>query len=264
MTTIKDIIAVLEAVAPPHLQEPYDNSGLLIGNSDRICTGVIFCLDSTEAVVVEAIEKKCNLIIAHHPIIFRGLKRINGNNYIERTAIHAIQNDVAIYAIHTNLDNVLVNGVNAKIAERLGLKNTKILLPKVESNDPKIGAGLIGQLPKAMKTSDFLLFLKDKMKTEMVRHTVIVKNEVETIALCGGSGSFLLPTAVRAGADVFVTADFKYHEFFDADGKLVIADIGHFESEQFTIELLYDLVSEKFATFARHFTTVRTNPVFYV
>ncbi len=258
---IIDILSVLEAIAPPHLQESYDNSGLIVGDPNAGASGVLFCLDSTEAIVEEAVAQGCNLIVAHHPIVFRGLKRFNGSNYVERTVMQAIRHNVAIYAIHTNLDNVYRQGVNAKIAEKIGLTDTRILAPKPE--DFEIGAGMLGNLPKPMDETEFLQHIKKALKTNCIRHTALRGKPVRKVAVCGGSGSFLLTEALRAKADAFVTADFKYHEFFDAEGKLVIADVGHYESEQFTIELLRDIVREKFPTFALHLTKLDTNPVFY-
>jgi len=259
---IKDILDVLEAVAPPHLQESYDNAGLIVGDPQAPVTGVLFCLDSTEAVVQEALDKGCNLVVAHHPIVFKGLKRFNGANYVERTVMQAIRHGVALYAIHTNLDNVYHQGVNARIAQKLGLRSTRILAPKPGLED--IGAGLLGELPQAMDETAFLQMLRQELRATCVRHTILRGRPVRRVAVCGGAGSFLLPDALRAEADAFVTADFKYHEFFDAEGRLVIADIGHFESEQFTIELLFDIVREKFPTFALHCTDVNTNPVHYL
>lgn len=258
---IKDIIHVLEAIAPPHLQESYDNAGLIVGNNETEVRGVLFCLDSTEAIVEEAVQKNCNLIVAHHPIVFRGLKRLNGVNYVERTVIQAIQNDIAIYAIHTNLDNVHRQGVNSKIAQKLGLQNTSVLAPRPD--DSNIGAGLLGVLQNPMEEHAFLLYVKEALKTHCIRHTALRNRPIERVAVCGGSGSFLLPAALKSGADAFVTADFKYHEFFDAEDRLIIADVGHYESEQFTIELLYELIHEKFPNFALHLTELVTNPVFY-
>lgn len=259
---IKDILEVLETVAPPHLQESYDNAGLLVGHPDTPLTGVLFCLDSTEPVLEEALRKGCNLIVAHHPIVFRGLKRLNGTTYVERTVMKAIRSDLALYAIHTNLDNVHQHGVNAKIAQKLGLHNTRILAPR--AGTPDIGAGLLGALEAPMPELDFLRQVKAALRCSCVRHTALRNKPVQQVAVCGGSGSFLLPEALRTGADVFVTADFKYHEFFDAEGRLVIADVGHYESEQFTIELLYELIREKFPNFALHLTEQTTNPVFYL
>lgn len=258
---ILDILSVLEAVAPPTLQESYDNAGLIVGDPAADVTGVLFCLDSTEAVVAEALELGCNLIVAHHPIVFRGLKRFNGANYVERTVMMAIRHNVALYAIHTNLDNVHRQGVNAKIAERLGLSDTRVLLPK--NQQPDIGAGLLGRLPAPLDERDFLQHVKTALHAACVRHTALRGRPVRSVAVCGGAGSFVLPEALRAGADALVTADFKYHEFFDAEARLVIADVGHYESEQFTIELLFGIIREKFPTFALHCTKVNTNPVQY-
>lgn len=258
---IRDILHILEAIAPPHLQESYDNAGLIIGHPDQVCTGVLFTLDSTEAVVREARQKGCNLIVAHHPIVFRGLKRLNGNNYVERTVIEAIRHEVAIYAIHTNLDNVLYQGVNAKIAEKMGLRDARILAPRPGLTD--VGSGLIGSLPEPVSETRFLQLLKDRFHCGIVRHTPLLGRPVQRVAVCGGAGSFLVPEALRANVDVFVSADFKYHEFFDADSRILIADIGHYESEQFTNELLFGLVFEKFPTFALHLSNTATNPVHY-
>lgn len=259
---INDIRSALEAIAPPHLQESYDNSGLIVGDPGNEVSGVLFCLDSTEAMVDEAIARGCNLIIAHHPIVFRGLRRFNGTTYVERTVMMAIRHNIAIYAIHTNLDNVYRKGVNSRIAEKIGLLETRILAPRPD--DFEIGAGLLGNLPKPMAETEFLQHLKKVLKTDCIRHTALRGKPVRKVAICGGSGSFLLSEALRAKADAFVSADFKYHEFFDAEGKLVIADVGHFESEQFTIELLHDIVQEKFPTFALHLTEINTNPVLYL
>lgn len=258
---IHDIISVLEATAPAHLQESYDNAGLIVGNSDETLSGVLFCLDSTEAVIHEAVRKNCNLIVAHHPIIFKGLKRLNGQNYVERCVMEAIRRNVAIYAIHTNLDNVHQQGVNSKIAAKLGLKNTAVLAPRPGA--PQTGAGLIGALENPLSEADFLAMLKTSMRTNCIRHTALTGQTITRVAVCGGAGSFLTPEARRQGAQAFVSADFKYHEFFDAEGDLLIADIGHYESEQFTIELLFELVSEKFPNFALHCAEVNTNPVYY-
>lgn len=258
---INQITTQLESLAPRHLQESYDNAGLIVGDDEAICTGCLISLDVTEEIIEEAMLKGCNLVVAHHPIIFGGLKQLVGENYVQRTVIKAIKNNVAIYAIHTNLDNVL-HGVNAKIGEKLGLSELTILRPKSADNQ-EIGAGVVGHLAQAMEEKDFLRFLKKEMQTDCIRHTAFLGKPIQKIALCGGSGSFLLKDAIRAGADVFITGDFKYHEFFDAEGKIIIADIGHFESEQFTIPLIYRYLSEKFPTFALHFTETNTNPIKY-
>lgn len=259
--TIQDITTHLESIAPAHLQESYDNAGLLVGNPTTEVTGVLTSLDCTEDIIAEAKARGCNLVVAHHPIVFRGLKRFNGSNYVERTIIKAIKEDVAIYAIHTNLDNVRHQGVNERIAQRLGLENLRLLGPKDE--DGTIGSGMIGELPAAMEETAFLHHLKDRMVTPVVKHTQLLEQPVKTVALCGGAGGFLLSQAKKAGAQAFVTSDYKYHEFFDADGDLVICDIGHYESEQFTTQLLAELLSKKFRTFAVLCTERITNPVRY-
>lgn len=346
MITIGAIIKHLESIAPSIYQEGYDNAGLIVGDAQAECTGVITCLDSTEAVVEEAIAKECNLIVAHHPIVFKGLKRLTGRTYVERVLLKAIQNNIAIYAIHTNLDNVYAQGVNAKIAERLGLVNTRILAPKatvmsratifvavsevdrlkaeiqvlnegpqtpaplirqlslgtgakgevsiqlevlfpshlrgaineifsnfsdldivysdVSNVNPLVGAGIVGDLPRPLKEASFLKRLKEQLNVGCVKYTALRDSAVQTVAICGGAGGFLLSNAVAAGAQVFVTSDYKYHEFFDADSKIVIADVGHYESEQFTIDLLATIIREKFGNFAVHLTEVNTNPVNYL
>ena len=348
---IKELTSFLETIAPPSYQESYDNAGLIVGDPNTEVQGVLVCLDSTEAILDEAISKKCNVVVAHHPIVFRGMKRFNGKNYVERVVMKAIKNDIAIYAIHTNLDNVYQNGVNAKIAEKLGLENTSILSPKaglkkiftfvptehsekvraalfkagagnvpnfnelsyatigvgtnaqktgaqvkleftfpairqstiikalksshpdanisydiisIENKNSEVGSGMIGYLKKPMAEKEFLQKVKKQMKAGCVRYTKLRRKRISKVAVCGGSGGFLLGDAIRQGADIFITSDYKYHEFFDADGKIVIADIGHYESEQFTIELLYDIITQKFSNFAAYFTEVNTNPVNYL
>lgn len=361
---IAELISFLEALAHPSLQESYDNAGLITGHPSWECKGVLCTLDVTEAVIEEARVRNCNLIVAHHPIIFRGLKRINGHNYVERTIIAAIKNDIAIYAIHTNLDNVL-HGVSGKMASLLGLTQTTVLGPKEntlrklftfapkdkaeqvraalfaagaghignysecsfnadgtgtfkagEGTNPYVGSqgvrhrepetkievifpaflegkivdallknhpyeevafdivaltnhhqatgsGLVGELPEILEEKVFLQKLKDVFRLPVIRHTPLTGKPVKRVALCGGAGSFLIPNALRARADVYITADMKYHEFFDADGRMIIADIGHYESEQFTTALLQEVLEQKFPTFAVLKTTVNTNPVQY-
>lgn len=261
MPTIKEVTRYLETIAPLELQESYDNAGLLTGNPAWEVTGILTSLDCTEAIIAEAKARGCNLVVAHHPIVFRGLKKITGRDYVERTIIRSIKEDVAIYAIHTNLDNVRFQGVNERIAQRLGLENLELLAPK---NDEKsIGSGMIGNLAVSLSETDFLQLLKEKMEVQVIKHTALTGQPVTRVALCGGAGGFLLGRAKQAGAQVFVTADYKYHEFFDADGDLMICDIGHYESEQFTTELLAELLIKKFSTFAVLCTGLITNPVRY-
>jgi dinuclear metal center YbgI/SA1388 family protein len=361
---ISDIIRELEHTAPLSLQESYDNAGLLTGNAAWECTGVLCTLDATEAVVNEAKEKGCNLVVAHHPIIFGGLKKITGKNYVEQTVITAIKNDIAIYAIHTNLDNVL-DGVNAAIADRMGLINRRILAPKpgqlkklftfvpraqadavrdalfaagaghigeyseasfnvegtgtfkgsdqtqpfvgepgkrhtepetkvevifpawlqgqllsalvkahpyeevaydivgLDNDNQRIGSGLLGELPEPMEEKGFLQMLTTAFELRLVRHTPFLGKKIQKVAICGGSGSFLTGKAIAAGADAYVTADIKYHEFFDANHRLLLADIGHWESEQYTTDHLMEILQAKFPTFAVLKSGTKTNPVHY-
>ncbi len=361
---IQDIISYLERVAPPAYQESYDNATLIYGDPKETLKGVLCTLDCTEAIVEEAILLGANLIVAHHPIVFKGLKSLTGRNYVERTLIKAIKNNIAIYAIHTNLDHVSV-GVNKRICDRLNLTNTKILRPTkqilnkltffvpeenkdsvltavfaagagqlgeykdcsfqlegtgtftpsehanphvgergvpqsqleirievilpsyqssaiisamkashpyeevayylsiLENENQQVGAGMIGTLDRPMEETDFLDYLKTNMNLHTVRHTHLTGRKVEKVAVCGGAGIFLLPDAKRAEADVFVTADVKYHEFFDADGQLILCDIGHYESEIFTKELLAQLLSQNFPNIALYLTKVVTNPSSY-
>lgn len=259
MLTTKDIAECIESIAPLHLQEDYDNSGLILGSYDQQIKKALICIDCTEAIINEAIEKKCDIIVSHHPVIFKGIKRLNGNNYVENVLIKAIQNNIAIYAAHTNLDNVLVNGVNEKICKKLGIINYEILESRGHDS---IGSGMIGELKKEVSEINFLKFLKETMNVKCIRHTALKNSNVKRIAVCGGSGSFSLNEAIKRKADIFVSSDFKYHQFFDAEGKIVIADIGHYESEQFTKELIYDILTKKFSNFAVVLSETNTNPVF--
>lgn len=263
---IKEITDYLESIAPLRFQESYDNAGLIVGDPEMKVTGAIISLDATEEVVDDAIARGCNMVISHHPIIFKGIKKFNPNYYVDRAVIKAIKNDIALYAIHTNLDNVLQHGVNEKIAQRMSLVNIQTLKPHALApmeSAYEVGSGALGDLETSMDGASFIAYLKDKMQLKNVRHTKILDSDISKVALCGGAGSFLLPSAIAAGAQVFVSADYKYHEFFDANDQVMIVDIGHYESEHYTIELIHQLVSKKFPNFAAHYTKVMTNPVFY-
>lgn len=361
---VKDICNFLESKFPIAYKEDYDNCGLLIGNSRQKVSNVLVTLDCTEEILDEAIKKKCELIICHHPIIFKGIKKLTGANYTEKIVSKAIKNDISIYAIHTNLDNHH-EGVNKKIAQKLGLINHQILAPKkhiinkltlhspinsadkvrevlfeagagnignysncsfntigegtfkgneksnptigeketlqnqseikievifplhkktevlqkmlyahpyeevsyeittLENFHQNIGSGMFGHLEKEMNSIDFINFLKQRMQTNCVRHTKLENKTIKTVAFCGGSGSFLLSNARRVNADIYISADFKYHEFFDSENDIIIADIGHYESEQFTSELLADILKENFTKFATHLSDINTNPIHY-
>ncbi len=361
---IREITRFLESVAPRSLQESYDNSGLIVGYPNQKVNKVLVSLDVTEAVVEEAITKNCEMIVSHHPIVFSGLKTFTGKTYVERTVMLAIKNNIALYAMHTNLDNVAV-GVNNVIGKKLKVENRRILAPKrnllkkvvvfvpiadkdevaqamfaagagqignyeecsfesegmgtfkpganskpstgaigtkqkepevrlevlveqsalsgvlkamqdahpyeevaydilsIENVHPQIGSGMIGRLKEPQYAFDFLQNIKDTFGGGL-RYTDITKDQIETVAWCGGSGSFLLPQAIAAGADIFITSDFKYHQFFDAEQKITIADIGHYENEQFTKALIADFLIEKFPSFAVLLTDTNTNPIKYL
>jgi len=365
VTKIKDITAFLENLAPLAYQESYDNAGLLLGDPSAEVARVLVSLDVTEAIVQEAINRQCELIVAHHPIIFKGLKKLTGASYVERTVIQAIRGNVSIYASHTNLDHV-VGGVNSRLASMLGLEKVRVLSPRrqtlsklvsfvpvadtsrvlnalyeagagqvgnykncsfrskgtgtfqpneqasphvgtalvqeevnenrielifpshlqhqvlralrqahpyeevayylstLENANQEVGAGMIGELSQTMPERDFLLFVKDALQLSCIRHTEWLGREVKTVAVCGGAGHFLLGDAIRQQADVLVTADFKYHEFFDAEQKILIADIGHYESEVHTKNLISAYLSENFANIAVILSSTVTNPVKYL
>ena len=362
---LSEITSFLEQKAPLSSQESYDNSGLIVGSPEKEVNGALLSLDCTEEIIDEAIRLGINLVIAHHPIVFKGLKKLNGKNYVERTVIKAIKNDIAIYAIHTNLDNYQ-HGVNEEIGKRLGLENLKVLAPKsrgvlklvvfvpkenaeevskalfmagaggigeykecsfetegkgsftpsgnanptigqlnkrefveetkievicpehslrrvlqamneahpyeevahdifplLNSNQDE-GAGMIGDLKESMDLEAFLSHLKNTFNCGSVKYTNSAKRKVKRIAFCGGSGAFLIPKAKSVGADLFFTGDIKYHEFFDGEQNMIIADIGHYESEQFTPNLIHAILSKKFTTFAVHLSKVNTNPINYL
>ena len=362
---IKEIIQVIEQLAPLALQEEYDNSGLQCGDPNREATGVLLAIDVTEDVIEEAIALGCNLIISHHPIAFRPFRSLTGRNYVERSMIMAIRNDVALYAAHTNLDNAQ-GGVNYKLAEMLELQNVKILLPKDNSllkfvttvpllhaesvrnalfnagaghignydscsynltgegtfrpgvgSNPFVGeaeklhfeqevrietvlpvmrkeevlrallavhpyeepvydlypianewgqhgSGVVGVLPEPMPEQEFLYLLKDIFNLPTISHTKLQGREIRDVAICGGSGAFLIPCAVSYGADAFVTGEVKYNDYYDAEDRLLLAVVGHYESEICTKDLFYDLLSIKFPTFAIHKSAFDANPVKYL
>ena len=362
---IKDITSCIEEIAPLNYAESFDNVGLLLGNYNNNVTGVLVTLDTLENIIDEAIERGCNLIVSFHPIIFSGLKKLNGNNYVERVVLKAIKNDIAIYAMHTALDNSF-QGVNARICEVLGLINRQILIPQKntikklttyapvenaeevrlalfnagagnignydycsfntegfgtykgnEDSNPvigekgklhteketfisvifekhlekhllsalfkahpyeevaydivpldnihqEIGMGMIGELKEEKSAGEFLNSLKDKMNAKGIRHSKILDKPIKKVAVLGGSGSFAINNAIQKGADIYITADIKYHEFYKAENKLIIADIGHYESEQFTKNLLVEILTKKFPNFAIILSQRNTNPIYYL
>jgi len=260
---IKNIINQIEEFAPLSLQESYDNAGLIIGNPAGDVVAALVTLDVTETVIEEAIRKNCQLIIAHHPLIFSGIKQLTDSNEVQRCVVKAIKNDIAIYAAHTNLDNV-INGVSGRMAEKLGLQNIEVLqVTGLINLQNRVGAGVTGNLPEPISEIEFLQKLKNVFGTSCIKHTLLRNKPVSKVALCGGSGSSFLKDAINAQADVYVSADFKYHDFFNAENRILIADIGHYESEVFTKEIFYDIITEKFPTFAVRISETNTNPINY-
>ncbi|MCF6349521.1 MAG: Nif3-like dinuclear metal center hexameric protein [Flavobacteriaceae bacterium] len=266
--TIKEITNYLEELAPLSQAEDFDNVGLLIGNAKTKVTGILVTLDALEKTVDEAIANHCNLIVSFHPIIFKALKKLNGDSYVERVAIKAIKNNIAIYTMHTALDNSFY-GVSAKMCAVLGLENRKILIPK--ENNPKIGMGMIATLPTEMTEKDFLNLVALKFHAKGVRHSNFTHQKIKKVALLGGSGAFAIANAKAKNADAYISADFNYHDFFKAEDKLLLIDIGHYESEQFTKSLLVDYLNKKISNFATYSPAGRiilsgknTNPINYL
>ncbi|MCB0397256.1 MAG: Nif3-like dinuclear metal center hexameric protein [Flavobacteriales bacterium] len=259
---LSDIIRSLEDLAPPELQASYDNAGLITGHPDDPVQGILVSLDCTEAVVDEAIQKGVNLIVSHHPLVFEGMKTFTADHYVTRALLKAIRHNIALYAIHTNLDAV-ADGVNGMLAGKLGLNNPVILQP--DGPGSLTGSGMIGELSSRISEMEFMSHVKHQLEVPCLRHSPITGKMVKRVAICGGSGGFLLDEAIRRGADVMVTADLKYHGFFDADGKILLVDAGHFETEQFTQDLIVGYLKEKFPNFAVLFKTeTNTNPVNYL
>ena len=261
---IQEITEHIEKLAPLEYAEGFDNVGLLVGSYETEVTGVLVTLDTLEDTVDEAIAKKCNLIVSFHPIIFSGLKKINGNSYVERVVLKAIKNDIAIYATHTALDNVK-RGVSGKICEVLNLQNIETLIPKpTVTSEETIGMGMLGELPNEMEEQQFLQFVKTTMNTECIRHSELTGTTIKRVAVLGGSGSFAIDNAILSKADAYISADFKYHDFFKAEKKILLADIGHYESEQFTKNLLVEYLTKKFTNFAIILSEKSTNPIYYI
>lgn len=258
---IKEIVSALERFAPLPLQDGFDNAGLQIGLTEAEATGALLCLDVTEAVIDEAIVSGCNLVISHHPLLFKGYKSITGKDYVERCILKAIKNDIVIYSAHTNLDNA-PGGVNYKIAEKIGLKNVCILDPKADY--PESGSGVVGELDEPETELEFLKRIKKTFEVGCLKHNKLTGREIQKVALCGGSGAFLLPQAIQSGADVFITGEIKYHEYFGHEPDLLMAEIGHYESEQYTKEIFYSIIRDLFPNFLLQFSKVNTNPIKYL
>jgi dinuclear metal center YbgI/SA1388 family protein len=259
---IKDVLSALENFAPLPLQEDYDNAGLQIGLTEAEVSGALLCLDVTEKVVDEAMRNGCNLIVAHHPLIFRPLRHISDTTYVERAVLKAIKNDIAIVAMHTNMDNA-EGGVNYKIAERLGLKGVRLMAEK-SVGDTIGGSGVVGELPEPLAASDFISLVKERFGVSVAQCNELLNRPVKTVALCGGAGSFLLGDAIRNGADAFITGEMSYHAFFGSEQRIQIVVIGHYESEQFTNEIFKTIIEERCPGVRCVLTHVNTNPINYL
>lgn len=264
---IQEAIAALENFAPLPLQEDYDNAGLQIGITGSKCSGVLLCLDVTEDVIAAAAERGCNLIVSHHPLLFRGLKRIGDEGYVERCVRRAIMNGITIYSAHTNLDNAL-GGVNFEIARRLGLSDVEFLDPHSSaiegSKEEASGSGVIGRLPHPVPSMEFLAEVKRVFGVEALAYTRGPQTEIQTVALCGGSGAFLIDKAARKRADVFLTGELDYHRAFGYERSLWIAALGHYESERYTIDLLHRILAEACPTLKIEDYTESTSPIRFI
>ena len=268
MNKVSEILSYITEVAPIHWQESYDNSGLLVGDAKALVDKVLLTLDLTEKVIDEAIENSFHLVISHHPLIFKGLKNILVDDTTGRIITKAIKHDISIAAMHTNIDNSFY-GVNRVLAEQLGLKDLQILRSSQQSAisdqqlEIQVGSGMLGVLENEISENDFLKIIKEKLNVGAIRHSEFLNKPIRKVAICGGSGAFLIDDAKRCGADVYVTADLKYHDFFDADNEILIVDAGHFETEQFTKQLFADIILKKNPKFAVQISRVNTNSVNY-
>jgi len=263
---IKDIVCALERFAPLPLQESYDNAGLQVGLTEADVSGALLCLDVTEEVVREAIELGCNLIVAHHPLLFHGLKRVSNDTQTERCVRMAVKNDISIYAAHTNLDNA-EDGVNYKMAEKLGLLDVQMMQRhsvRVEDRQVEAGSGLIGYLPAPEDSLAFLQRIKDVFHVECLQHNELLQRPIQTVALCGGAGAFLLDEALRLEADAFLTGEMSYHQFFGHEQDIQLAVLGHYQSEQYTRNIFYDRIAEVAPGLPIFITNIDTNPIKYL
>lgn len=259
--TVKDIMACITEIAPLQWQEHYDNAGLQVGDPHAEVHKALICLDITEEIVDEAVAKNCDLVISHHPLIFHGLKHITLETYIERAVVKALKHDIAMVSMHTNLDNSYL-GVSRVLAEKLGLKNLHLLQPS--STEPEIcGAGMIGAFETPLQEQDFLKLVAETIGSPCLRHSALTGREIRRVALCGGSGTPFMGDALRQKADAYLTADIKYHDFFVPEGRILLVDGGHFETEQFTKQLIRELIQKKIPTFAAEIAATPTNAVHY-
>lgn len=256
---IRDIVAPIEEFAPLSLQESYDNAGLVVGRlDDELQGGVLLAVDVTEAVIEEAIDKGCGLIITHHPIIFHPLKRFNSASVVERCVEMAIRNNIALYACHTNLDSA-PNGMSWRVGEMLGLQGMEVLQPTHEG----AGFGVVGTLPQPTSEEKFLKQVQQTFSVDALRHSALLGREVRRVAICTGAGASLMAEARASECDIYLTADLKYNDFYTPDSHFVVVDMGHFESEFCAIAILFDILSKIFINFALHKSAQSKNPVHY-
>ena len=256
------MLSALEQFAPLPLQESWDNAGLQVGLTEAEVSGALLCLDVNEQIVDEAIRKGCNLIVSHHPLLFRGVKQLSGADYVQRCVIKAIKNDLVVVSMHTNMDNA-VNGVNWKIAEKLGLQNGRFFAQK-QVDGIEAGSGVVGDLPEAMAASEFIGMVKNQFHVECAQCNALLTRPVRRVAICGGAGDFLLDDAVREGADAFITGEMHYHVFFDHEEQIQICVIGHYQSEQFTAEIFRDIIRRECPGVRTEIAETNTNPIVYV
>ena len=259
--TVNDILSCITEIAPLRWQEHYDNAGVQVGDLNAEVHKALICLDITEEIVDEAIAKQCDLIVSHHPLIFHGLKHITPSTYIERAVTKALKHDVAMISMHTNLDNSYL-GVSRVLAERLGLTNLHLLQPS--EADPEIcGAGMVGEFDQPMGEEEFLNRVATVIGSPCLKHSALTGRKIKKVALCGGSGTPFMPDALSQKADAYLTADIKYHDFFVPEGNILLVDGGHFETEQFTKDLIKVIIQKKFPTFAAEIAATNTNAVHY-
>ena len=259
---IRQVLDALEQFAPLPLQESWDNAGLQLGLTEADVSGALLCLDVNEQIVDEALRKDCNLIVSHHPLLFRGLKQISGADYVQRCVIKALKNDIVIVSMHTNMDNAK-NGVNWKIAERLGLQQCQFFAQK-QVGDIEAGSGVVGLLPQPMAADDFILMVKRQFGVECVLCNELLRRPIRKVALCGGAGDFLLPDAVGLGADAFITGEMHYHQYFGYEQRIQICVIGHYQSEQFTSEIFRDIINKECPGVRTEIAETCTNPILYI
>lgn len=259
---IKEVLSALERFAPLPLQEGWDNAGLQVGLTEAEVSGALLCLDVNESIIDEAIEKGLNLVVSHHPLLFRGLKTIGDGDYVQRTVTKAIKNDIVVVSMHTNMDNVL-GGVNHKIAEKLGLTDVRFMAPKTVDG-VEAGSGVVGELPEDMAADDFVLMVKRVFGVECALCNELLRRKIRRVAICGGAGDFLLDDAVRAGADAFITGEMHYHVYFGREQQLQICVIGHYQSEQYTSEVFRQVIEEACPGLPLHIAETCTNPIYYL